>query len=219
MALGYARLREHTGLDVPDALRCLRQCVIERLVVLDTEQGADLAVVTRAMTDLAEFTLDVACQVVFEQLDALHGAPLKADGKRCPFWVVGMGKLGARELNVSSDIDLIYVYEDDGETTGRADGRGQIDLQHEHICSVEPSERQARRQPVDPVLQSDLLSFALEEERHRASFNARERRGAHEPIEHVRSHRRGLLKFGKDCAHDAAPTTMPFASMVRVPSG
>jgi glutamate-ammonia-ligase adenylyltransferase len=124
MAVAYARQREQAGLDVPDALRCLRQCVIERLVVLDTEQGADLSVVTRAMTELAEFTLDVACQMAFQQLDELHGAPLKADGTRCPFWVVGMGKLGARELNVSSDIDLIYVYEDDGETTGRDDGRG-----------------------------------------------------------------------------------------------
>ena len=36
-------------------------------------------------------------------------------------WVVGMGKLGARELNVSSDIDLIYVYDHDGQTAGRAD--------------------------------------------------------------------------------------------------
>ena len=127
MAVAYARLREQAGLDVPDALRCLRQCVLERLVVLDTEQGAELAVVTRAMTELAEFTLDVACQMAFQQLDELHGAPLKADGTRCPFWIVGMGKLGARELNVSSDIDLIYVYEEDGETTGRDDGRGQID--------------------------------------------------------------------------------------------
>ena len=37
-----------------------------------------------------------------------------------------MGKLGARELNVSSDIDLIYVYDQDGETAGDADGRGRI---------------------------------------------------------------------------------------------
>jgi glutamate-ammonia-ligase adenylyltransferase len=37
-----------------------------------------------------------------------------------------MGKLGARELNVSSDIDLIYVYDEDGETIGTPDGRGRI---------------------------------------------------------------------------------------------
>src|SRR3954452_25239391 len=39
-----------------------------------------------------------------------------------------MGKLGARELNVSSDIDLVYVYDEDGETAG-VDGRGRISLQ------------------------------------------------------------------------------------------
>ena len=38
--------------------------------------------------------------------------------QRIDFWIVGMGKLGARELNVSSDIDLVYVYEDDGQTDG-----------------------------------------------------------------------------------------------------
>ena len=45
------------------------------------------------------------------------------------FWVMGMGKLGARELNVSSDIDLVYVYEQNGETAGNAHGRGRISNQ------------------------------------------------------------------------------------------
>ncbi|MBI5907117.1 MAG: bifunctional [glutamate--ammonia ligase]-adenylyl-L-tyrosine phosphorylase/[glutamate--ammonia-ligase] adenylyltransferase, partial [Burkholderiales bacterium] len=48
-------------------------------------------------------------------------------------WVVGMGKLGARELNVSSDIDLIYVYDHDGETAGRDDGRGSVS-NHEYFA-------------------------------------------------------------------------------------
>jgi hypothetical protein len=43
-----------------------------------------------------------------------------------------MGKLGARELNVSSDIDLIYVYDEDGETEGLEDGRGRIS-HHEYF--------------------------------------------------------------------------------------
>ncbi len=44
-----------------------------------------------------------------------------------------MGKLGARELNVSSDIDLIYVYEHDGDTAGIAGGRGRIS-NHEYFA-------------------------------------------------------------------------------------
>ncbi len=112
-----------------DRLRVLRQLVIERLVVQDCEQAAPLEGVTQAMTTLAELTLDEACRDAMAQLDALHGAPLRPDGQRALFWVIGMGKLGARELNVSSDIDLIYVYDCPGETTGRPDGGGSISHQ------------------------------------------------------------------------------------------
>ena len=122
-----------TGLDTGAALRVLRQLVIERLVVLDCEQQAPLAVVTQAMTELAELALDVAVQSTDAMLDALHGLPQAPDGSRARLWVVGMGKLGARELNVSSDIDLIYVYDHDGETAGRLDGRGQIS-NHEYFA-------------------------------------------------------------------------------------
>jgi glutamate-ammonia-ligase adenylyltransferase len=50
-------------------------------------------------------------------------------------WIIGMGKLGARELNVSSDIDLIYVYDHDGETAGNAQGRNRIS-NHEYFGKV-----------------------------------------------------------------------------------
>ena len=117
------------GHDTGAALRILRQLVMERLVVLDCEQAAPLEVVTSAVTQLAELALDVACQTVFAQLDERHGAPQTDSGERAQMWVIGMGKLGARELNVSSDIDLIYIYDEDGETAGREDGRGQITVQ------------------------------------------------------------------------------------------
>ena len=119
------------------ALRVLRQLVMERLVVLDcdglAETQAPLAVVTRAMTELAELALDLAMLASAEKLDALYGAPQTAEGSRARMWVVGMGKLGARELNVSSDIDLIYIYDHSGETAGRPDGRGQIS-NHEYFA-------------------------------------------------------------------------------------
>jgi [glutamine synthetase] adenylyltransferase / [glutamine synthetase]-adenylyl-L-tyrosine phosphorylase len=117
------------GLDLSSALRVLRQLTLERLVVLDCEQRAPLDTVTRAMTCLAEVTLDAACTQVLADLEGLHGTPMTAQGQRAELWIVGMGKLGARELNVSSDIDLIYVYDEDGETTGNAEGRGKISCQ------------------------------------------------------------------------------------------
>ncbi|MDB5885743.1 MAG: (Glutamate--ammonia-ligase) adenylyltransferase, partial [Polaromonas sp.] len=125
------------GLDTGAALRVLRQLVLERLAVLDCDgpctRQAPLVVVTRAMTELAELALDVALRHSCEALDAQHGAPRDAVGAPARMWVVGMGKLGARELNVSSDIDLIYVYDHDGETAGRVDGRGQIS-NHEYFA-------------------------------------------------------------------------------------
>ncbi len=111
------RLRD-TGRDLPCALRVARHLVVERLAVLDIEGAAALDTITHAMTALAEATLELALAQAQGEADERHGAPLNEHGQRVDFWVVGMGKLGARELNVSSDIDLIYVYEDDGHTTG-----------------------------------------------------------------------------------------------------
>jgi glutamate-ammonia-ligase adenylyltransferase len=127
MEVCYANLRARFACG--EALRILRQLVMERLVVLDCTQHAELSVITRAVTELAEFALDIACNEAQQLLDAQHGHPVNAasaTGERAVMWIVGMGKLGARELNVSSDIDLIYVYDEDGETTGLDHGRGRI---------------------------------------------------------------------------------------------
>lgn len=107
-----------SGRALPSALRVARQLTLERLAVLDIEQCAAMEDITAAMSDLAETTLDRALAHVQAFQDARHGAPVNAEGQRIDFWVVGMGKLGARELNVSSDIDLIYVYEEEGHTDG-----------------------------------------------------------------------------------------------------
>lgn len=112
-----ARLRAE-GRTLASALRVARQLTLERLAVLDIEQAATLQDVTATMTVLAEVTLDIALDQALIEADASHGVPLDAQGQRIDFWIVGMGKLGGRELNVSSDIDLIYVYAEDGQTTG-----------------------------------------------------------------------------------------------------
>jgi glutamate-ammonia-ligase adenylyltransferase len=128
MAAAFDALRGR-GDNTADALRTVRQLVMERLVTLDCDEQAPLAVVTAAVTELAEFALDVACREACAELDAVHGAPLGPEGQRSQLWVVGMGKLGARELNVSSDIDLIYLYDHDGESAGNAEGRARLSNQ------------------------------------------------------------------------------------------
>jgi glutamate-ammonia-ligase adenylyltransferase len=128
LSAAYAALQSR-GLDTSAALRVLRQLTLERLAQLDCTGQADLATVTHGMTWLAEVTLDIAWQQVMADLDTLHGVPTKADGQRAEMWIIGMGKLGARELNVSSDIDLIYVYDEDGETGGNSEGRNKVSCQ------------------------------------------------------------------------------------------
>jgi glutamate-ammonia-ligase adenylyltransferase len=122
---------QHEGQTLPAALRIARQLVLERLAVLDVEAAASLSLVTHAMTALAEATLEIALAEVRRACDVRHGTPRNGTGESIDLWIVGMGKLGARELNVSSDIDLIYVYEDDGQTDG-----AQPISAHEYFAKV-----------------------------------------------------------------------------------
>ncbi|MGF6599154.1 glutamate-ammonia-ligase adenylyltransferase [Paraburkholderia sp. GAS448] len=100
------------------ALRRLRTEVFCAVMERDLAREADVAEVTGTMTDLAEATIQRALAVLSADLEVLYGEPRGPERERLALGVVGMGKLGGRELNVSSDIDLIFVYEDDGETAG-----------------------------------------------------------------------------------------------------
>jgi len=124
-----------SGSDTSSALRIVRALVLERLLCLDCDEAASLVQVTQVMTELAEFAVNQALDEVLQALDKIHGMPLAPQGNRAQMWVVGMGKLGARELNVSSDIDLIYVYDGDGDTAGDALGRGRLS-NHEYFAKA-----------------------------------------------------------------------------------
>ncbi len=100
------------------ALRKLRAWVICHAMVRDLAGLAPLAEVTESMTLLADVAVETAHDILRAQLVARHGEPLSADGREQEFIIIGMGKLGGRELNVSSDIDLIFVYPEDGATAG-----------------------------------------------------------------------------------------------------
>ena len=111
------------GYAAASALRVMRHMVQERIISLDCETGISLEAATLGFTHLAEVALEHACQHASLQLGQLYGQPQNHKGQTCMLWIMGMGKLGARELNASSDIDIIFVYESEGQTTGRADGR------------------------------------------------------------------------------------------------
>ena len=101
------------------ALRALRKRVMLRLIARDLGGLAALAEVTATTTALAEITIAHALARLEERLAERHGRPrAAADGRTQQLHVVGMGKLGGAELNVSSDIDLIFAYPEEGETPG-----------------------------------------------------------------------------------------------------
>jgi len=100
------------------ALRKLRQRVMLRLIVRDLNALADLNEVMQVTSHLAEVAVQFALQHITPWLEATHGQPIGDGGLPQQLIVVGMGKLGGNELNVSSDIDLIFAFEEDGETNG-----------------------------------------------------------------------------------------------------
>lgn len=99
-------------------LRKLRQRVMMRAIVRDLNGLADLDEVMQTMTQLAEIAVQFSLKYLNPWLEALYGTPIGESGQRQEMIVVGMGKLGGGELNVSSDIDLIFAFEEDGETSG-----------------------------------------------------------------------------------------------------
>jgi glutamate-ammonia-ligase adenylyltransferase len=111
------------------ALRCFKRREIVRIAARDLIGLAPLEEVMRDLSDLASSTLQVAYQICRRFLIRDHGVPLlegeETGVREAEMTVIGMGKLGGRELNFSSDIDIIYFYESDrGETAGVENGSG-----------------------------------------------------------------------------------------------
>ena len=101
------------------SLRKLRQQVIANIILRDLNKLADLDEVLKSVTALAEISLTHAHQFHFNALKAIHGLPIGLNGEEQQLSIVGMGKLGGEELNVSSDIDLIFAYPEEGDTEGK----------------------------------------------------------------------------------------------------
>ena len=121
-----ARMREVLAAAAPTdehglqrALRRLRRAVLLRVIARDLSGRADLAEVVTTASALADVAISFATERLHGWLAAQYGEPRgEASSRVQQLHVVGMGKLGGLELNVSSDIDLIFVYPEEGETDG-----------------------------------------------------------------------------------------------------
>jgi glutamate-ammonia-ligase adenylyltransferase len=108
-----------TEANLKQVLRQLKQRAYARIAARDLAGLAPLCEVVECMTQIAELAVACAVEVLGRGLVDRYGTPRGADGSVQQMIVIGMGKLGGRELNVSSDIDLIFVYPEDGDTDGQ----------------------------------------------------------------------------------------------------
>jgi glutamate-ammonia-ligase adenylyltransferase len=99
-------------------LRQFRQREMVRIIWRDIAGWAELMETTRDLSHMAEACIDVALDKLYAWQCEQSGIPLNRHGQPLKLVVVGMGKLGAWELNLSSDIDLIFTYAEEGEIQG-----------------------------------------------------------------------------------------------------
>jgi len=102
----------------PLSLASFRRRQILRILVRDVLGFAALPEVTEELSNLADSIINAAYRSVRAELEQKFGVPRLPDGSVCGFSVLALGKLGGRELNYSSDIDLMFVYSAAGAIEG-----------------------------------------------------------------------------------------------------
>ncbi|HEX8351548.1 MAG TPA: hypothetical protein VF611_01395, partial [Pyrinomonadaceae bacterium] len=112
----------HTQESAQAQLARFRRRELLRVYLRDIRRAATLVETTEELSNLADAALVHALGLARQELENLYGAPQRADARgrqtSAEVAVVALGKLGSRELNYSSDIDLLFLYSDDGETSG-----------------------------------------------------------------------------------------------------
>ena len=106
--------------DFQKHLRMFRQREMLRIAVRDLAGLADLDATMLDLSNLADTCIQQALNFIYNRQGPVWGTPQDPDGRPQQLVVLGMGKLGAYELNFSSDVDLMFAYAHDGHTQGGA---------------------------------------------------------------------------------------------------
>ena len=115
------RVEENTALNdlaLMKQLRLFRAQQMLRIAWRDLANSANTTETLCNLTDLAECCVDITLEVLYQDQCKQLGVPLNSQGEPQRLVVLGMGKLGGYELNFSSDIDLIFCFEEEGEISG-----------------------------------------------------------------------------------------------------
>ncbi|VAW51130.1 Glutamate-ammonia-ligase adenylyltransferase [hydrothermal vent metagenome] len=121
----YQKLVEHVVNNASNeeqlmsSLRILRQQEMMRIAWRDLNSLAGTELILFELSDFSQAVVTVALQHLEQERAEIFGMPLDENGETQSLLVFAMGKMGGRELNFSSDIDLIFTFSKDGETTGR----------------------------------------------------------------------------------------------------
>ena len=134
----------HSQLAPQVTLARFRRRELLRVYLHDIRHATNLVETTEELSNLADAALRHALSLARQELENLYGAPQCIDerGRKTPASavIVALGKLGSRELNYSSDIDILFLYSDDGETTDA--GERDPVTNREFFCKL--AERVAR---------------------------------------------------------------------------
>ncbi len=100
-----------------------------RIFLRDIRRLGTIAEITEEISNLADAILENALRIARQEMDNRFGTPFEVDSKgrkrASEICIVSLGKLGSKELNYSSDIDLLFLYSAEGETTGTG-SRGSV---------------------------------------------------------------------------------------------
>ncbi|MBA3513361.1 MAG: hypothetical protein H0T77_03180 [Pyrinomonadaceae bacterium] len=100
-----------------------------RIYLHDIRRTHTLVETTEELSNLADAILDYALSLASQDLDNRYGPPRRKDDRgrsaTAEFCIVALGKLGSHELNYASDIDLVFIYSDEGSTSGLGE-RGEV---------------------------------------------------------------------------------------------
>ncbi len=119
----------NSSLNPQIVLARFRRRELLRTYLHDIRRSQTLVETTEELSNLADAILDYALSLARQDLDNRFGLPRRVDDRgrsaTAEFSVIALGKLGSLELNYASDIDLVFLYSDEGATAGSTE-RGQV---------------------------------------------------------------------------------------------
>ena len=125
-----------------------------RIYLRDIRRLATIAEITEEISNLADAILESALQIARREMDERFGKPQGTDDTAARFCIAALGKLGSRELNYSSDIDLLFLYSDEGNTKGGR--RGTVTNREYFVKLAEYTRRLVGQQTGEAAYRVDL---------------------------------------------------------------